>query len=206
MPHNATPSRITAVCFDAFGTLISVEGKRLNPYRHLFSTSSESSALRLSILTRNVSPDVLAGELGLEAVLPIMRQELGEELSALRCFPEVDEVMDALRRDGMRIGVCSNLAQAYGPHVRELVPGLDAYILSYEHGVAKPDPAIYAHVCKALDRQPQEVLFIGDSRRCDFHGPRAFGMQSCWLDRRSGMTLWDALSRMESSSEHPTPK
>ena len=37
------------------------------------------------------------------------------------------------------------------------------------------------------------VLFIGDSRRCDFEGPRGFGMQAGWLDRKNGLTLLDAL-------------
>lgn len=94
-----------------------------------------------------------------------------------------------LRTAGFRIAVCSNLAYEYGEPLRRLVPDLDAYVLSYEQGVAKPDPAIYQGTCEALDVEAHEVLFVGDSMRCDFTGPRAFGMQAKWLDRRSGMTL-----------------
>ncbi|WP_417277422.1 HAD family hydrolase [Castellaniella sp.] len=70
--------------------------------------------------------------------------------------------------------------------VRRRLPGLDAYILSFEVGVAKPDPAIYEAVCAALGCSPCEALFIGDSRRSDDLGPRAFGMPAHWLDRASG--------------------
>jgi FMN phosphatase YigB (HAD superfamily) len=35
---------------------------------------------------------------------------------------------------------------------------------------------------------------VGDSKRCDFDGPQAFGMQARWLDRRGGQSLVDALA------------
>jgi HAD superfamily hydrolase (TIGR01509 family) len=65
--------------------------------------------------------------------------------------------------------------------------------LSFEVGAAKPEPAIYEAVCHALGKRPRDVLFIGDSKRCDFDGPQAFGMQARWLDRRGGQSLVDAL-------------
>jgi HAD superfamily hydrolase (TIGR01509 family) len=185
---------IVAVCFDAFGTLIGYGGRRLNPYRRLLTGSESKSAGRLPFLTRNVGIDVFARELGLEAELPAMERELAEELAGLTLYPEVGAVLDTLRRAGRKVAVCSNLAAAYGPAVRELVPGLDAYVLSFEVGAAKPDPAIYATVCAALDCSPGEVLFTGDSPRCDEQGPRAFGMRAHGLDRERGQTLWGALA------------
>lgn len=80
--------------------------------------------------------------------------------------------------------------------MRWLLPDLDAYLFSYELGAAKPDPEIYVATCTALGCRPREVLFIGDSRRCDFEGPRAFGMQAEWLDRKNGLTLLDTLQGM----------
>lgn len=186
---------VSAVCFDAFGTLIGYGGRRLNPYRRLLVGGLSKPAERLPFLTRNVNVGVFARELGLMAELPDMERELGDELSGLVLYPEVEAVLDALRQAGKKVAVCSNLAAAYGPAVRQLVPGLDAYILSFEVGVAKPDPAIYEAVCAALRCSPSEVLFIGDSQRCDDLGPRAFGMSAYWLDRADGQTLRDALAR-----------
>jgi HAD superfamily hydrolase (TIGR01509 family) len=185
---------IAAVYFDAFGTLIGYGGRRLNPYRRLLAADAPKPVGRLPFLMRNVGIDVFARELGLEAALPAMERELAEELTGLILYPEVEAVLDTLRQAGRKVAVCSNLAAAYGLAVRELIPGLDAYVLSFEVGAAKPDPAIYAAVCAALDCSPGEVLFTGDSPWCDEQGLRDFGMRAHGLDRERGQTLWDALA------------
>ena len=184
---------ITAVCFDAFGTLIHYNGQRVNPYRRLVTVVSEEQAERMQFLTRNVPVDVFADELGLSHLIPQIRLELEAEIAGLQLFPEVELTLRKLRAAGKRIAVCSNLAHEYGQVVRHLLPNLDCYVLSYEVGAAKPDPAIYAAVCESLGSRPRDVLFVGDSKRCDLHGPQAFGMQACWLDRSGGQTLMDIL-------------
>jgi HAD superfamily hydrolase (TIGR01549 family) len=108
-------------------------------------------------------------------------------------FPEVPEVLARVRAAGLRIAVCSNLACEYGPAVRRLLLGLDAYLLSFEVGAVKPSPEMYAATCTALGCAPGEVMFIGDSRRCDLMGPLGFGLQARWLDRSAGKTLIDAI-------------
>lgn len=183
----------SAVCFDVFGTLIHYNGQRSNPYRRLITVAPGKQAERLPFLTRNVAVDVFAEELGLSHLVPVIRLELDTEIAGLQLFPEVDRVVRQLRAAGQRIAVCSNLAYAYGEVVRQLLPGLDGYVLSYEIGAAKPDPAIYAAVCDSLGSSPCDILFIGDSKRCDLAGPQAFGMQARWLDRRGGQTLFDVL-------------
>lgn len=92
-------------------------------------------------MARNMGVEVFAEELGLSHLVPVIQHELGEELQSLRLYTEVNQVIRQLRARGKRIAVCSNLAQAYGPAVRDLLPGLDGYALSYEVGAAKPDPA-----------------------------------------------------------------
>jgi len=91
------------------------------------------------------------------------------------------------------VAVCSNLAFEYGPAVRRLLPELDAYVFSFEVGAKKPDGVIYAATCDALNCAPDEVIFIGDSKRCDVYGPQTFGMQARWVDRVGGKSLLDAL-------------
>lgn len=184
---------IRAVVFDAFGTLIGYGGRRVNPYLRLVDAAPGEKTARLPFLTRNVPVDVFADELGRAHLLPVIRHELAEEVAGLRLFDEVSVTLRKLRTAGTRIAVCSNLAYEYGTAVRRLLPDMDAYLFSYEVGAAKPDPAIYAATCTALGYRPREVLFIGDSKRCDFEGPRAFGMQAGWLHRKSGLTLLDAL-------------
>lgn len=180
---------VSAVCFDVFGTLIGYAGRRINPYRRL----SADQAARLPFLTRDVPIEVFADELGLTHLLPLIQHELDAEIKGLKVFPDVALAMQKLRAAGKRVAVCSNLAHEYGPIVRKLLPSLDAYVFSYEVGAAKPDPAIYRAACDALGSRPRDVLFIGDSKRCDLHGPQAFGMQARWLDRKGGQTLPDCL-------------
>lgn len=180
---------------DAFGTVIQY-GQRLAPYGRLLAGRGEGAA-RLPFLTRDVPVATFAAELGLEHLLPDIEADLAEELAGLRLFAEVPELLARARRAGLRLAVCSNLAAEYGPAVRGLLPDLDAYVLSYEVGVAKPDPAIFRRVCDALDCAPGEVVFVGDSKRCDVDGPRAFGMQAHHLDRKRGQTLLDVMDDLE---------
>lgn len=184
--------QIRALALDAFGTLIQY-GPRLAPYSRMVGERGEGAA-RLPFLTRDVPVATFATELGMEHLLPEIEADLAEELAGLRLFAEVPELLARARRAGLRLAVCSNLAAEYGPAVRGLLPGLDAYILSYEVGVAKPDPGIFQRVCETLGCAPGEVMFSGDSRRCDVDGPQAFGMQARHLDRRAGQSLLDVLA------------
>lgn len=183
---------IRAIAFDAFGTLIQY-GQRLAPYGRLVGAKGERDD-RQPFLTRDVPVATFAAELGRVDLLPEIEADLAEELAGLRLFAEVPELLARARRAGLRLAVCSNLANEYGPAVRALLPGLDAYILSYEVGLAKPDPAIFRLVCAELGCAPAEVVFVGDSVRCDVDGPRAFGMHARHLDRRAGKSLLDALA------------
>jgi YjjG family noncanonical pyrimidine nucleotidase len=60
-----------------------------------------------------------------------------------------------------------------------------ALVISEELGVAKPDPAIFAHTCDLMQwDSPAEVLMVGDNYRCDVQGAADFGMQTCWFNIR----------------------
>ncbi|MCW5231672.1 HAD family hydrolase [Verminephrobacter eiseniae] len=183
---------VRAIVFDAFGTLIRYT-TRPAPYECLLR-SDEQPVDRQACLTRDVPMATLAIESGVGDRLDVMEADLAEELTGLRLFPEVPDTLAKARAAGLRVAVCSNLAHAYGPAVRSLVPGLDAYVLSYEVGVTKPHQTMYRLACAELRCAPADALFVGDSKRCDFEGPKAFGMQARWLDRRGGQSLHDVLA------------
>lgn len=175
-----------AVVFDAFGTLIESRRQR-NPYARMLKANA--AADRDIFLTVNRSMAQFAGDYGCEHLLPTMERELQEELGSLRLFPDVAPALAQLRASGRRVAVCSNLAHAYGDAVRDLLPGMAAYTFSFEAGARKPQPEIYENVCQQLRCRPQDVLFIGDSVRCDVDGPKRFGMASAHLDRKAGVTI-----------------
>ena len=40
-------------------------------------------------------------------------------------------------------------------------------MLSYEHGVQKPDIRLFRAACEALGQDPADALMVGDDRRAD---------------------------------------
>jgi putative hydrolase of the HAD superfamily len=94
-------------------------------------------------------------------------------------FPEVPEVLRALRAAGLRLFVVSNwdvsLHEALA--ATGLAPLLDGALSSAEAGAAKPDPAIFA---RALQRagnglEPADAVHVGDEP-VDLEGARAAGI------------------------------
>ncbi|MFH0517583.1 HAD family hydrolase [Streptomyces sp. M41] len=98
-------------------------------------------------------------------------------------YPDTAEVLRALREQGVGVGVVSNIGWDIRPVFRE--HGLDAYVdtfvLSFEHGVQKPDPRLFTLACSALDADPKDVVMVGDDRRAD-GGAAALGCAVHFVD------------------------
>ncbi|MFE1439121.1 HAD family hydrolase [Streptomyces sp. NPDC058739] len=98
-------------------------------------------------------------------------------------YPDAAEVLGGLRERGIAVGVVSNIGWDLRPVFR--AHGLDefvgVYVLSYEHGVRKPDPRLFATACEALGADPRQVLMVGDDRRAD-GGAAALGCRVHFVD------------------------
>ncbi|MFI0961601.1 HAD family hydrolase [Streptomyces sp. NPDC021080] len=98
-------------------------------------------------------------------------------------YPDAAEVLGALRERGLAVGVVSNIGWDLRPVFRE--HGLDtyvgAYVLSYEHGVQKPDPRLFATACAELGIAPEDALMVGDDRTAD-GGAAALGCAVRFVD------------------------
>lgn len=81
------------------------------------------------------------------------------------------------------MGVVSNIGWDLRPVFRAhgLDPYVDVYVLSYEHGVQKPDPRLFKTACTALGVEPRDVLMVGDDRRAD-GGAAALGCGVHFVD------------------------
>ena len=79
-------------------------------------------------------------------------------------FDDVEPCLIELRRGGLRPALVSDCAY----QTRAVVDGwqlgrhFDAVALSWEVGLAKPDPAIYLHALKLLGGQPEATLLVDD--------------------------------------------
>ncbi|WP_405917799.1 HAD family hydrolase [Streptomyces sp. NBC_00728] len=103
--------------------------------------------------------------------------------AAWRPYPDAAEVLGALRGRGLAVGVVSNIGWDLRPVFREhgLDPYVGTYVLSYEHGIQKPDPRLFARACADLGVAPQDTLMVGDDRAAD-GGAAALGCAVFFVD------------------------
>ncbi|MFC1412124.1 HAD family hydrolase [Streptacidiphilus sp. N1-12] len=84
-------------------------------------------------------------------------------------YPDAEPVLKELRRRGVPVAVVSNI----GWDLRTIfVHGgldqyVDAYVLSFELEVQKPDPRIFLAACERLGSVPEETLMVGDDLAAD---------------------------------------
>jgi putative hydrolase of the HAD superfamily len=102
---------------------------------------------------------------------------------AWRPYPDAEEVLGALRERGIAVAVVSNIGWDPRPVFRAhgLDPYVGAYVLSYRHGIQKPDPRLFAIACDALGVAPEDTLMVGDSRPAD-GGAAALGCAVHFVD------------------------
>ncbi|ARD13734.1 MULTISPECIES: HAD family hydrolase [Pseudomonas] len=190
---------IVAAIFDAFGTVVHI-GRKHHPFRQLLRMGTEqgrrpSTADIQTLMTSSFSLGQAAERFGIdvspEQMLSLQR-DLDDELASITVFPDAVDAMLLLKSKGILLGICSNLAQPYGPILRNLLPEVDGFALSFELGVMKPDAGIYHDICHQLGVRPlwdmgassDRVVMIGDSLKCDQDGPRRIGISGYHLDRK----------------------
>lgn len=98
-------------------------------------------------------------------------------------YADAAEVLRTLCERGIGVGVVSNIGWDLRPVFRAhgLDPYIGVYVLSYEHGIQKPDPRLFATACEALGADPEETLMVGDDRRAD-GGAAALGCGVHFVD------------------------
>ncbi|MEU6992251.1 HAD-IA family hydrolase [Streptomyces sp. NPDC046465] len=113
---------------------------------------------------------------GLAREVPLPDPRLYDALYARHMTPpawqpyaDAAEVLAGLRERGIGVAVVSNIGWDLRPVFRAhgLDRYVDAYVLSYEHGISKPDRRLFALACAALGVDPRDALMVGDDRRAD---------------------------------------
>ena len=106
---------------------------------------------------------------------------------AWRVYPEVRNVLTALRECNLALAVVSNFDSRLPPLLDALglAAFFDAVVCSGETGAAKPDGAIFAHALAALGVEASQTLHVGDSREADHDGARAAGIEALLVVRGS---------------------
>jgi len=137
-------------------------------HAHTIDPTSErdlSQARHRDVFSRTVAicpgikPDLIAA---LYAVMP-------EQWIA---FDDARPVLRELKSRGVRIVVLSNIGLDIRPRLDQagLSDLLDGVLLSFEVGLVKPNPAIYARALELLGVPGSQTLMVGDSPRDDVGG------------------------------------
>jgi putative hydrolase of the HAD superfamily len=97
----------------------------------------------------------------------------------------VADVLRALHRGGMKIGLISNTQRCLNAFERHFeLEGLFAVALSsFEHGYMKPHPSIFEAALRAVRARPGEAVMVGDSYAHDIKGALRAGMRAVLVSR-----------------------
>jgi putative hydrolase of the HAD superfamily len=98
----------------------------------------------------------------------------------LRVNPRSLELAREIRQTGIRTAILSNMPPDLLRELQKTFDWLDEFevrIWSCEHGMVKPDPAIYRLCLDALGCEPQETLFF-DDRPINVESARRLGMEA----------------------------
>ena len=79
-------------------------------------------------------------------------------------FPDTEPVMRALHEHRVLIAVVSDIHYDIRDHFarHDLDGYVDAYVLSFEHGIQKPDPEVYERALQSLGVTADRALMVGD--------------------------------------------
>ncbi|MDB5166190.1 MAG: hypothetical protein JWM37_262 [Candidatus Saccharibacteria bacterium] len=87
----------------------------------------------------------------------------------MRPYPQMVGLIADLKKRGYMVGLLSNTVAVTSKAIQEHggYDGFEPLILSYQVGLAKPEPEIYEYAENQLHGiKPEEILFIDDQERC----------------------------------------
>jgi HAD superfamily hydrolase (TIGR01509 family) len=152
---------------------------------------------------------------GLSASLPVRTHRRIEAVYAdavlhypPQLIPGVSELLAALRKKRLKLGLICNTGRSPGSVLRKLlgtfgiIKRFSVALFSDETIVRKPDPKIFRQVLAALKVDPADAVHVGDSPESDIAGAAAAGMQAVWI-RKDGMAAPSCLAAIDSVAQLP---
>lgn len=158
-------------------------------HQHHWSRVMSPSEEELLQLERYV---IVLEELGIPDPGGSLKTQLHEAcfwLNHTRLFPEVREVLRALAKRGVHIGLISNAPPSMNTALEKL--GIAAFfqtvVTSNSVGLFKPDPAIYRLALRRSGASPPSTMFVDDQEQHAL-GACNIGMWGVLMDRSGSQT------------------
>jgi putative hydrolase of the HAD superfamily len=138
----------------------------------------------------------------------VLRVEQEAWWQGARLDPAALPLLDGLRQDGLRVGLCSNAPyRVPSLHAQLAYVGVDAHLdavtFSAEVGWRKPSPRIFAAALQALGTDAAGTVMVGDSETHDIAGAHDAGMRAV-LVRRHDATVASAADAIVSALSEVT--
>ncbi|HEX5957999.1 MAG TPA: haloacid dehalogenase type II [Hyphomicrobiaceae bacterium] len=114
------------------------------------------------------------------------RARLLASYRAMAIYPEVGDVLGALKARGDKLAILSNGdADMLTDAVRaaKLEGIFDAVISVVSAGIFKPSPKVYQLVASRFSEMPPTEVSFQSSNRWDIAGAKAFGFRCVWINR-----------------------
>jgi len=110
-------------------------------------------------------------------------------------MPNVDKMLDAITRLGIRSGVISNIGWSeavLSERINHLLPKnkFEFIIASSEYVFRKPSPMLFELALRKAGLDAENVWFCGDSLEADIEGSAAVGMFPVWYDNKTIESPW----------------
>jgi HAD superfamily hydrolase (TIGR01509 family) len=127
--------------------------------------------------------DLMGYDVALAADVANHYRDLREE--RVRPFEGAIETLDALRAQGVRLGLTTN---GGGPAQRQkidrfqLAQHFEHIVIEGELGCGKPDPRVFETLLRALRVEPHEAWAVGDNIEVDVYGAMDVGIHGIWVD------------------------
>jgi len=104
--------------------------------------------------------------------------------SHITLFPHVRELLAELRTAGLKLGLLSDFPPKIKLEKLGLAGCWDTVLCSEDIGAIKPAIRPFMELAKALGYPPEQILYVGNSRRYDAAGGRRAGMKTALITRR----------------------
>lgn len=187
---------IKAVIFDMYETLITLYAGMRYTRTQISADAGISEAKFVEIWDASDS-DRTVGKVTFEEIL-------GQILRANGCYSEekikliadkrtrsredafehlhegILPMLSGLKERGVLIGLISNCYSEEAVVIKNsvLYPFFDAVCLSYDEGLAKPNPDIYLRCMQKLNVRAEDCLYIGDGGSDELEAAQRLGMQT----------------------------